>query len=79
MKISLESSHDLPNKKKLKKTAIKKPSEHKWQYDRGYLMYTKHLVFADAHRTCLAAISFPSGMGAPFSVAIRFSVFRAFS
>ncbi len=29
--------------------------------------------------TCLAAISFPSGIGAPFSVAMRFSVARAFS
>lgn len=29
--------------------------------------------------TCLAVISFPSGMGAPFSVAMRFSVARAFS
>lgn len=29
--------------------------------------------------TCLATMSFPSGMGAPFSVAMRFSVARAFS
>lgn len=29
--------------------------------------------------TCLAAMSFPRGIGAPFSVAIRFSVARAFS
>lgn len=29
--------------------------------------------------TCLAAMSFPSGMDAPFSVAMRFSVARAFS
>lgn len=30
-------------------------------------------------RTCLAAMSFPRGMGAPFSVAMRFRVSRAFS
>lgn len=29
--------------------------------------------------TCLAAISFPRGIGTPFSVAMRFSVARAFS
>lgn len=75
MKISLESSHDPPNEKN--RLNINLNIQHNtfrfMNNVQGVCVLQKQAL------TCLAAISFPSGIGAPFSVAMRFKVARAFS